>query len=898
LKETLVCLFFFSFVCFQTTYGQVDTFLNTKTIPKKSLFVPQNDTLPSTSPINSPPETTSDVKISENGLESKIEIGAKDTMIFSNVENKMHLYGDAFVKYQGMELKAGYIVVDLDSNIAVAQTHVDSIGQVVGRPAFTDGSQNFEANKMRYNFKSQKGLVFGVTTTQSNLFLTGTKTKIVSKDVVKQDTSFTENILYNRKAIFSTCDLPHPHYGIRSSKQKVIADKVVVAGPSNLEIGGIPVPVILPFAVFPLEQVQSTGLIFPQGYEYSPELGFGLDRVGWYFPINDYVDLSVTGQIYWHGTWGINADSRYKRRYKYGGNLNLSYNSRRTIDDPARTNSYAIRWSHNQDSKAHPTRRLTGSVNIQGNGYQQVNNNDARSQLQNTLSSNVSYTQTFPDKPFRFSASMRHSQNTRSNKVEINFPTLNFQMKEIYPFKKKGGSSGGKEKWFEKLAFRYNAEAKNTFTATDTTLFKQSTIDNARFGFKHDIRANLNFNLLKYINVSPNVSLEEVWNFKHITKEFDPTRIEIEFDTIENISDTLSFGDILTDTLFGIEPFRELSTGLSLNTILYGTIQFKKGRLKGIRHTMKPSIGFTYIPEYLTRDGYFRSGVDTLEVNSADGIEMLLNFSLNNIFEAKYFSKKDSIDKKLKIFDNIRVNGNFNFAAEDFKFSTISAGGTTRLFQGMTTLNISARWDPYAVNANNTRINEPFWSKDKWWKPLRFLRSDFRLNTRISVSALKKLFKKNKPQSTSRSSSSTSSASSTSPGGPQGQSNQKAPEDGFLKFLEGFNVNHSLVFNAVKNNKQETEWGVQTHTLNMTVRQIQLTENWGVGVGNIGYDFKRKSLTYPDIRITRNLHCWEAFFSWQPQRGTYFFTIKVKNAPLDALKIPYSKNNVDARGGF
>ncbi len=917
MKETLVCLFFLSFFCFQILNGQVDTFLNTKPIPEKSVFVPQKDTIPSTTPETSASEATSDsaVKISENGLDAKVEIGAKDTMIFNNAENKMHLYGDAFVKYQGMELKAGYIVVDLDSNIAVAQTHIDSIGKVAGKPVFTDGSQNFEANKMRYNFKSQKGLVFGVTTTQSNLFLSGTRTKIVSRDVTKKDTSYTENILYNRRAIFSTCDLPHPHYGIRSSKQKVIADKVVVAGPSNLEIGGIPVPIVLPFAVFPLKQFQSTGLIFPQGYEYSPELGFGLDRVGWYFPINDYVDLSVTGQIYWHGTWGLNADSRYRKRYKYNGNLALSYSSRRTIDNSARTNAYAIRWSHNQDAKAHPTRRLTGSVNIQGNGFQRVNNNDARSQLQNTLSSNVSYTQTFPDKPFRFSASMRHSQNTRSNKVEINFPTLNFQMKEVYPFKKKGGSGAGKEKWYEKLAFRYNAEAKNTFTATDTTLFKQSTIDNARFGFKHDISTNLNFNLLKYINVSPNVSLEEVWNFKNINKAFDP-RIETEFDSIENTLDTLSFGEIVTDTLFGIEPFRELRTGVSLNTILYGTVQFKKGRLKGIRHTVKPSVGFTYIPDYLARDGFFRSGVDTFDINSTAGIEretynifqggiygtpsvgkkqMLLNFSLNNIFEAKYFSKKDSIDKKLKIFDNIRVSGNYNFAADSLNFSTISAGGTTRLFEGMTTVSISARWDPYDVNANNTRINKSYWSRKG--KPLRFLRSDFRLNTRISVSALKKLFKKDKPN-TPRTSSRSSSAESNRRGGPQGQNNQPQPEDGFLKFLEGFNVNHSLVFNAMKDKNQQTQWGVQTHSLNMTVSQIQLTENWGVGVGNIGYDFKRKSLTYPDIRITRNLHCWEAFFSWQPQRGTYFFTIKVKNAPLDALKIPYSKNNVDARGGF
>ncbi len=914
MKETLACLFFLGFVCFQTIYGQIDSLSKGKPIAPSGLLTPSNDTLPSTqAPTTSFPTTTlaePAVNISENALDEKVEFGSKDTIVFDNAENKMHLYGDAFVKYQGIELKAGYIVVDLDSNIAVAQMHIDSIGQLAGKPTFTDGSQNFQANKMRYNFKSQKGLVFGVSTTQSNLFLTGTKTKFVSKEVRIKGEVTTENILYNRKAIFSTCDLPHPHYGIRSSKQKVIADKVVVAGPSNLEIAGIPLPVVLPFAVFPLKQFKSTGLIFPQGYEFSPQLGFGLDQVGWYFPINDYIDLRATGQIYWHGTWGITADSRYRKRYKYNGNFNLSYASRREIGNPNRTNTYAIRWRHNQDSKAHPTRQLSGSVNIQGNGFQQVNNNDARSVLQNQLSSNVAYSLRFPNKPFRLSANMSHSQNTQTNLVNISLPTLNFQMDRVYPFKQKG-SSGSKEKWFEKVSVRYNAQAQNRFIATDTTLFSQQTLDDARFGFRHDVSTDLNFNLLKYINVSPNARLEEVWNFHTIRQQFDPT-IETEFDTTENILDTIGFGSIVTDTLFDPEAFRELSTGVSFNTILYGTVQFKKGRLKGIRHTLKPSISLNYIPASINRDGFFRSGIDTVDTDIREefndrstynifqgGVygtprssnrQMLMNYSLNNIFEAKYYSKKDSIDKKIKIFDNIRVGGNYNFAADSLKLSIVSASATTRILQGMTTIGITASWDPYAVNSNNRRINTFYWREAG--RPLRFLQANFRFNTRMSVNTLKKLFKKDSPNSSSR------NAQSGNRRGPAGQNEAPQPEDGFLKFLEGFNLNHSLVFNAAKDANQQTQWEIRTHSINVTIQQIKLTENWGVGFGNIGYDFRNRRTTYPDLRITRDLHCWEAFFSWQPQRGTYFFTIKVKNAPLDALKIPYSKNNVDAFGGF
>lgn len=911
MKKVASILILYIFCCFQTATGQVDT-TQQQVIPTQNDTIPI-DSVPAKRTVTTPnPENFT---VAKDALDDNVEYGARDSMNYDNFNNRVHLYGDAFVKYQGLELKAGYIEISLDSNIAVAEEVIDSFGQQSGQPSFTDGSQNFSANKMRYNFKSNKGIVYDVATTQSNLFLKGKKTKFVTQEGTKGDSTYTDKVLYNRNAIFSTCDAPHPHYGIRSRKQKVIADKVVVVGLSNLEIGGVPTPFFLPFGFFPLKQFKSTGLIFPRGYEYSPQLGFGLDGIGWYFPISEKLDLRLTSQLYWHGTWGITADSRYKKRYKYSGSLNLNYTSIRSLDATSRENSYSIRWSHNQDTKAHPTRRFTGSINIRGNGIQRFNNNrnDAQSVLQNTLSSNVSYNQTFPGKPYRLSMAMSHSQiltpeglrtGNRAPNVNISFPTVNFQMNRIYPFKKDRG--GNKEKWYEKVSFKYDGQFQNKLTATDSTLFTQQTFDDMRFGFRHNAATDMNFNILKYVSVSPNASFNEVWYFHTLRR--------VHIDTLENTR-TESLPAIyqeLQDSIdFGFQPWHQFSAGISMSTNLYGTLQFKKGRLRGIRHTIRPSISFNFTPDYTKENGffggYFRNydgdpgvGVDTLTYSifqgglygspnfNSSGRRMALSYSINNIFEAKFRPKRDSVDKKIKLFDNIRMGGSYNFAADSLKFSDISINGTTRLFKGITNLNITARYTPYTANFNNRKINTFYWRTNR--KPLRFLNANFRVATRLSIRDIKNLLNKGGSTTANRTNRNSNDASQDGP--------TNNGENSFLKFLEGFNLNYTFALNATKAIDQPTSWEVRTHNINVRIREIKVSDKWSLTVGNIGYDFRNKRSTYPDIGIIRDLHCWEARFNWQPQRGTYYFTIKVRNAPLDMLKLPYQKNFVDTFGGF
>ncbi len=585
------------------------------------------------------------------------------------------------------------------------------------------------ANRLRYNFKTRKGIIYQDRTTQGDLFIHGEKTKFVG---APPEDSTQNDVIYNSGALITTCNAEEPHFGIRSSKIKVIPNKLAVVGPSNLEIMGVPTPIWLPFGFFPVTSSRRSGLIFPKDYEYSDAWGFGLRDIGYYFPINEYVDAKVLGDIYFNGSWSLGVSSTYRKRYAYSGSINIGYSNRKTpVADalkPSVQRSFSIRISHNQDPKANPYRSLGGSINIQTNDYQSLNRNDANSVLTSVYTSNFSWSRRFPDKPYSLSISLNHSQNTQTKQITIDAPNVDFRLNRIYPFKSK--TSVGKEKWYEKIGFQYSGNAKSKFATTDSTIFTPQMWNDAQYGVQHRANADLNFTALKYFHFTPSVNYEETWFFKTQDKtfSFDPDtdiRQDTIFDQMGNmiiVPDTVSYGHVDPSTQYGFTPFRKFSSGVSMTTQIFGMLPFQKGWkgwLRGIRHTLKPSLSFNYSPDIFNA---FRDSVqyDIRKPNSfqqysilengvypasfSTGKQMTLGYSLNNIFEAKYFSKRDSTVKKLKLFDNIIVSGNYNFAADSFQFSPVNINGTTRLFKGASTLTFSAVYDFYQIDATGRRI--------------------------------------------------------------------------------------------------------------------------------------------------------------------------------------------------
>lgn len=872
---------------------------------------PASDSLPQFRPPVVRTSNLDSITISKDAIEDQIDYSAADSMYFDIKNKQIHLYGSATVKFQNMNMEANYIIIDWKENTMSAEGKKQETGEWLGKPKFKDGEQEFTTAKMKYNYKTNKGIIYDAQTQQEGLNIIGEKGKFfgVGKDTTKH------NIIYNRNAIFSTCTLEHPHFGIRSNKQKIVQDKVAIVGPCNLIIGDIPTPLWLPFGFFPMKLGVKTGLIFPQNYQYSPAWGFGLDRVGYYIPINDKVDLQLTTDIYLKGTVRLHAITRYNQRYKYNGQVTADFSYQRTEDAKGGI-SYqpagSLQWSHTQDSKANPYRSLGGSINIQTGNYQKNNLTSASARLNSSLNSNMSYRQRF-DKPFDLSASFAHSQNTNTRLVNISFPVVNFQTQNLYPFKRKVQTGG--ERWYERIQMRYSGEAKNQFTATDTTLFKQSTLDSAKFGVRHNVSTSTSFNLLKYFNFTPSVNYKEVWYFKTQDKRFDPT-LELEpIDTLFNPEDSSDFqvrydttyGKVITDEMWSFKPLRQFNAGASMSTKIFGTVLFKKGKIRGLRHVITPTVGFNYTPDYTNPDwGYFKYVQTDLRDDEqlrysiyqnnravgydqppTGGKQMALNYGFGNNFEAKVM-KKDSTLKNVKLFNTISVGGSYNFAADSMRWSVVSIGGNTGLFNNLSSFRFQVVMDPYDFDRTTGRRLNDLNIKTNG-KLLHLTTWNANISTNITVERLRDFIKGDD----------TDKKVANQPRREEGTeaslTNLAEPED-FLSLFENFTISHNLtVSQRYYATAGKDSIAITTHTISSR-GSIKLTPNWNIIVGNFGYDFSSKRITYPDFSFARDLHCWEMGLSWQPQFGSYSFFIHVKPGKLDFLNIPYKKGIQDSSG--
>ncbi|MCC6816405.1 MAG: LPS-assembly protein LptD [Saprospiraceae bacterium] len=824
---------------------------------------------------------------SNDSITEPVDYSSRDSSVFDLKNRYIYLYGDAWIKYQTMELRADYIIIDLNKSEIEAQPLRDSMNVPTGVPKFKDGEQSFDAQNIRYNFKSKRGIVKEVVTKESDIYIHGALSKFISKDAEHS----TDNTVYNSHGIFTTCDAPEPHFGIYSSKQKIVPNKLIVVGPSIVKIHDVPAPpLMLPFGFFPISKNKASGLIFPKNYIYDPNYGFGLQGVGYYFPISDYVDLKLTSDIWFKGSFSLNSDIQYTKRYKYRGDARFVYqNLRAELENSYKkqlTRVFSIRMNHSQLQGAHPYRQIGGNVDFSINPNFRLTNRDASSVLKTTISSNFNLAYQIPNSKLSFNIGMQHSQNLVTRNISINFPSIDLNLRPINPFKSKSKVSAT-EKWYEKITLNYNSKIRSNISSIDTVLFSNPNWNDLKYGARHNLTMDLSFKILKYINLVPSINYSEEWFFKDLQLNFNPDTIFRTNPNLPNVIDTV-YGQLDTIISKKFGALRELSAGASLSTQIYGQWLLKKGLIRGIRHVVSPSVTFSYAPDYRMAPfnyirtsqsdsrpqynnpiNYLRYYNSPFNTGSVGFSNLSINYTINNRVETKYYSKRDSNTKKFTLLDNLALSGNYMPLEDSFKLSKITGISRMTFFKGISSLNINFRLDPYGRQIENgveRRVNEFAVNTQK--QLFIFENLTLALTTGFTIPRLIRLFAGNK------------TTTETLPS--------------FGSIFESFSINH-LIGYELSRQKNGVDSFYQSINTIYANGNIPLTVKWSINIGSIGYDIKNKTFTYPDFGFERDLHCWRMNFKYFPSSRAFQFFIGVKPGSLDFIKIPNNRNIV---GGF
>ncbi len=840
----------------------------------------------------------------KSDLDNTVDIYARDSMVLIG-QNNAYLYSESKVTYGDIQLDAARIQMNMDSSTVYAVGVPDSVGEVIGSPVFDDNGTKYESKTMRYNFKSEKGFITDVITEQGEGYLTGGISKKID-----------DNTFYLQNGRYTTCDNhEHPHFYMQLTKAKVRPKKDIVTGPAYMVLAGLPLPLAVPFGYFPFSEKYSSGIIFPTfGDDYNR--GFYLSNGGYYFAINDNIDLALTGEIYTKGSWGLQARSAYVKRYKYSGNFNISY--LRTVlgdkglPDYSKQTNFQILWSHSQDAKANPIFNFSASVNFTTSGYSRndLNSYYSNSFTENTKSSTVNFTYRPPGSKWSFSGTASVAQRSQDSTLAVSFPNVTISMSQVYPFKRK--RSVGGERWYEKIKLSYSGQFNNSLTAKQDEFFQKSLIKDWRNGMRHSIPISATFNILKYFNVTPSVSLTDRMYTTKVRRKWDPNAaVEI------------------CDTSYNFYNVWDFNASVSLDTKIYGFSQplpFLGNKVKMIRHVLTPTVSFSGSPDFSSPFfGYYGEyeypGVNgemmkrkySMFPNSLFGVPGqgktgMVNFSLANNLEMKVRTDDDSIgEKKISLIENFTVSQSYNFAADSLNWSNINTSLMLRLVKNFN-LNLSAVWDVYTyqLNAagNPVRVNIPRWKAGKGLARLSSTGTSFSYTFNNNTFKRKKKDEGNKnnpdpdnPRGPRRGGrlDDNNSLDGDNPG--DSSDDMEFNPDGYMKWEVPWSLtlNYSVGYSYGAFNKKKMEYdGKITQNLSMS-GNIRPTKNWNFSF-TASYNFDTHKLAYMNCNVSRDLHCFTMTASFVPvgPYKSYNFHISVNSSLLSDLK--YDKRSSYSNG--
>ena len=811
--------------------------------------------------------------LSPNAIKEVIKYKAKDSVAMNLDTRRAFLYTDGNIDYQSMLLKANRVEVDFNRQTLHAHGTLDTAGNVEGRPYFKQDDAEYHADSITFNYNTQKGIIQGVITQEGDGFLHGRKVKKIN-----------DSVMYLSGGSYTTCNYAHPHFAINFTKSKLITNNKIVTGPAWLTVEDVPTPVALPFAFFPITKQRQSGILMPS-YGWMNYRGYYLKDGGYYFAINDNLDLSLLGELYTNLSWAAEAKSNYYVRYKYKGAVDLRYGQ--TFEgirgDTAHFNSFndfKFTWQHDQDAKANPYSRFSANVNLQSRNYNK-NTTNRNDYFNSTTTSSISYT-TKLGPYLNLAASARESFNAQTGVMNIKLPSISLSSVTLYPLRRRNPS--GAYHWWENISLNYVLNAENNLTTPDSELFTAVTLDRMQYGVQQQLPLSSSVKVLRFFNWTNSVSYTERWHWSTIDRSYDDAT-----------------GILTTDTVHGFRANREFSVSSSLSTRIYGMFQFKHGPLKALRHVINPSLSFSYHPDFGdARFGWWKQYTDTtgyvhrysifqnsLYGGPPDGRSGNLRFSIGNNLEIKVQNPFDTAAevKKIALIESLNLAMGYDLAKDSLRFSSLSVSGRTTLFRSLV-INYSGSFSPYVIDTLGRMHDQLLWHAEH--RLFRMENSTW--STQLSYSL----------------------NNNTLGGGKSGgrptttlvQTPSAVPIPillgGYADFNVPWNISFSYTFSHVDryvaslmNIESQT---IQSITLSANV---SLTDNWRIAMST-GYDISNKGMSYTTVDVYRDLHCWEMRFSWVPfgYYKSWFFQINIKADALHDVKYEKKKNYQENSGYY
>lgn len=850
-------------------YGYVNAQNN---IRKNDSTQIKNDTIKSDTVKNDSLKKDKSSKKSDYALSSKVDYKAVDSIRFDISEEKVYLYGKAEIKYEDIDLTADYIEINFKKDQLFAKGVTDTSGKISGTPIFKQKEESFTSATLTYNYKTKKGIISDIITKEGDSYLHGVTVK-----------KFEDNSINVHTGMYTTCDEKDPHFEIKFGRARVIPDDKIVTGPAYLVVEGVPLPVAVPFGFFPNKKGQTSGIIIPT-YGESTDRGFFLNSGGYYFGMGPHMDLALKGDVYSNGSWALHALSNYSERYQYFGNIGIDYATNvdgvKGAPDYSKNKSFFIKWNDTQDPKANPNSHFQASVNGGSPNYNTYNTTSTEDFLTNTFQSSISYSTSIGDK-CNFSLSGSDNQNMLTHAIDLTLPEIAFSVANIYPFRSE--LAVGKPKWYDKISIAYSMDAENTVNTIDSLLFPKNTAFNFQHaqslmsnGIEQKIPLSWSGQLTKNVTWTISGAINDRSYFQTINKRWVTVK------TKENIDSSY----YKTDTIPGFRNEYDYNMSTALSTHIYGMYTFNKWGIVAIRHVLIPTISFVYTPDFGSQQygyyRYFKSGQYPKPIpyysifdggvygTAPEYRSESINYSLGNNLEMKVKSKKDTVTgtKKLVLIDNFTISGGYDVAKDSLRWSKISLTGRTILFKNLN-VTYSSLWDPYVMN-DSTGINI---NKFEWNVNHRLFRMS---STDWSLSLNWSLHSKTKKKDINSKKASQAELDMI-----------KAHPNSYVDFDQPWNLTLSYSFNYSRAYNIEDELLKNTIVQTMGVSgDVNVTPKWKVGL-TTGYDFVHQQLSYTNVNIYRDLHCWEISFNWIPMgpRKSYMFSLHVKSSVLEDLKL-------------